>query len=90
MPTAKLIGGPHHRSSFLILGGQKVIRIARPVQIFPLKREDFMHAEEIKFDEYIHANSLFDWNDIFPDYVFLPKDINPLEFVKNVITDYCR
>lgn len=90
LQTIILIGGHFHRHKFEITPDQSIIRIAKNPTLLAQYLEKYIEPVEINYETYRKINSIFGEYGIFPENCFLHTEIDPVEFLKNLVKDYIR
>lgn len=85
-----LIGGKFHRKRMRIDDHQHVIKIPIVPEIKARTRLELEEFEPMKYIEYAQVASIFGEYGIIPHNVFLESNMNPVEFIKNLVLDYTK
>jgi hypothetical protein len=84
-----LIGGKFHRQRMRIDDSQHVIRIPLIPEAKAHARLELEEFEPVKYIEYAQVASIFG-EYVIPSNVFLESNMNPVEFIKNLVLDYTK
>ena len=85
-----LIGGKFHRQRIRIDDSQHVIKMPIVPEARAFSRLKLESFEEVEYIEYAQVSSIFGGFGIIPPNLFFEKEMDPVDFIKNLVLDYTR